>query len=426
MACPALLPAAGDGPAGLPDLQLEGIMFTVGGAQTRGAPAGTEMVNITVYADDKGLDNLTFVNFTLTVNGTVLGVKPPDQVVGGIWRIMAAYLEWPTGALPPGVYEIGASVNDSAGDRNPADNAASVNFTISSRPPRLSLSLDQSSVEADVSGISPGFATLTGNITAADLFGQILRVTVQSTSDIGWVTVSFPSEVLFVEDRTASFSLILNIPAGSLARVGTVTVEIGARALGLDLNASASANVTARPYYSFELSTKRPIIDIETGGACTFTFQLRNDGTRNDSFALEIANSGDLESKDASVTLSCRTLENVGPGEARTFKVTFRGPQDWTIWKADSTLVLVKASSVGARSEYRIVARSCPVYAQETGMVPPWLSTLTVITIAFGVGSSIFMGIAALLVARKKRNGPNGKGQAGGGVVDGEPKPPGL
>jgi hypothetical protein len=424
IACPAFQPAAAEEPAGLPDLQVEGIIFTVGGVQTRGAPVGTERVGISVHVNDKGRDNLTSVNITVTVNGTVLGVKPPDIAWGDRLKNMVAFIEWPIGALPVGLYEIGALVNDSAGDLDPADNAASANFTIAPRPPSLGIRLDQTTVEANVSGISSGSVILTGNLTATDLFGQTLDVKVRA-EDTGWITAASPSDIRFVQDSTVRFSMSVIIPAGALAFSEPVTVKAATRSLGRDLNASASVTVAVRPFYSFELTTRQPIIELETGGACTFTFLLRNDGNTNDSFTLEIANSGDLESKDAFVTLSCQTLGNVGPGETRNFKVTFRGPQDWTIWKADSSLVLVKASSVGARSEYLIVARSCPVYAKETGMFPPWLFTLTVIAIAFSVGSFIFMGVVALLVAWRKTGGPRDEGQAGG-LAGREPKPPDI
>ncbi len=422
-AVPAAFLAAPGEPAGLPDLAVKDIILDVGGVETYGAPARTGMVNITVFVNNKDLDNLTSVFVTVFVNGTLLGVAPAAVPPFAGPGFLAASLAWDTASLPAGVYEVRAQANDSAGDLHPEDNAAGVPFTFSTRPPGLRLGLDRTVVQTTASGITSRLVLLTGNITASDLNGQFLDVRVTSATDAGWVTAASPSKKLFVEDGAINFTASVVIPAGWRAGSGLLNVTARARAIGLDLNATAAATVTVKPYFEAELSTRQPTIQIETGGSCTFTVTLRNDGNTNDSFPLEIANFGDLEAKDAAVFLSCRTLANVGPGETGTFKVNFRGPQDWTIWKQDSTLVLIGAISLGARSENRTVSRSLPVYACETGAFPPWINTLFIITMVLGVGMTLAIGILALLAFRKSRHLPAGKGPADGGPEDKEPKP---
>ena len=423
---PASYPAASGEPAGLPDLAVKEIIFDVGGMETRGAPAGTELVNITVFVNNRELDNLTSVNVTVTVNGTFLGVAPATVPAWADQRLLTASIGWSTGSLPAGVYDVRAQANDSAGDLHPEDNAASVNFTLSTRPPSLRLSLDRTAVETAASEISSSLVTLTGNITVSDLNGQFLDVRVKSATDAGWVTVASPSKMLFIEDKTVNFTLTVVIAAGSRASSGLLTVSALARGIGFDLNATAAATVTIKPCFGMELSTRQPTIEIETGGSCTFAVTLKNNGNTYDSFNLELANSGGLEARDATVSLSCRTLVNVGPGETRTFKVYFRGPQDWTIWKQDPTLVLIRATSAGARSENGTVTRSLPVYAYETGAFPPWINTLFIITMVLGAGMTLAIGILALLAFWKSRRMPAGKGPADGGPSDGGPKPPDL
>ena len=403
-ACPALLPAASGAPASLPDLSIASFEFTVGGTLTPSAPAGTPSVNITVFIDDKGLDNITSTNVTLDINGTPFGTAPVvNNTPADLWPLVA-YFVWNTGELPAGKYPILAMVNDSAGDANPLDNSMATNFTIAPRAPGFNLALDSAVVEAAITESAPGEVNLTGNITVADLYGQTLRIVLTSSTDIGWVT-SVTSTVNASVDGRYPITASVRVPRGtSASQPGKLTVSASARALGDQLGGSVEALVTVRPYFRLTLDAVQPSIEITPGSSCTFTIRLTNAGNANDSYKLEVRNLNDLVADREMATLSRLTLDRVRPGEYASFDVVFRSAEDWTLSKDESTTIIIRATSEGATQYKQTVSLSFPVYVHEKGSFPAWYNWTTIgVTIVI---LAVVMAAGLVMWRRGRRKAP--------------------
>ena len=379
LACPALLPAAADTPASLPDLSLETIAFTVGRTLTRGAPVGTASVNITVFVDDKGLDNLTSANVTVEINGTQLGVSPlVNASSGDPWKL-AAYFVWNTAALPAFQYPVRAFVNDTAGDAFPADNVADTYFMIAQRAPSLIVALDKAVVQADITETAPGIADLTGNLTAADLFGQTLNISLTARTDLGWNTTVSPGTIFADKDGRRPFSARVIVPQGALATQSSVlTISAKASALDVDLSISMQAIVLASPYHRLTLDTNTPSRNIAPGDQAFFSVKLTNAGNAVDSFELEITNLKDLASKKWLVVLSANTLSRISPGDHKPFTVSAQSPRDWTLSKSEPQKIIIKATSLGAKDYQQVVSLTFPIYAYEKGSYPGWYNYYTI------------------------------------------------
>jgi len=376
----AFPPAAAETLAPVPDLMVnnEWIVFSVGDIPTRGAPVGTQSVNITVFVYDKGIDNITSVNVTLDINGTRLGVMPAVNFSDGPLVTMAAYFAWDTGTLPAGVYSVRAQANDSAGDADPADNVAETNFTLAARPPTLTLELDPVAAEANVTQTAPGMVDLTGNMTISDLCGQNVDWEIKSSVDDKWFSRGSESYYNWGELRRRFHADIL-VPAATRAdRPMTVLITASAQILEANITVSELAIVMVRPYFRFTLDSDFPYREISPGNQAFFSFKLTNIGNAVDSFELKISNLDDLVGKGWKVKLSTNNLSKVQPGDFAPFRITARSPEEWTLWKSEPTGMTVQVASQGARDQKQVVTLRYPVYAYEKGSNPTWYNWTTI------------------------------------------------
>jgi len=260
--------------------------------------------------------------------------------------------------------------------------------------PVLALKLDAAQQDARVTESTQGVVQFTGQMSIDKLPVERCVVTLTSTTDIGWVSQISPSTAVFTSLTPQSFTCTVVVPQGTgNNNQGKLVINGRAVAGGLQSQATTEAIITVLPYFRLTLDSDVPYREISPGSQAFFTVKLTNAGNAVDSFELEINNLKDLAAKKWTVVLSANTLPKIVPGEYKPFRITAQSPRDWTVWKSEPTVFIIKATSQNAKDFQQVITLTFPIYAYEKGFYIPGFDPLFLIA-AFGVG---------LVVLRRKR-----------------------
>jgi len=260
--------------------------------------------------------------------------------------------------------------------------------------PVLALKLDSANQNARVTESAPGIVTFTGSMSIDKLPVERCVVTMTSSTDIGWVSQVSPTTAVFTSTTPQSFTCTVVVPQGTAnAQYGKLVINGRAVAGGLQSTAVTEGIIAVDPYFRLTLDSDVPYREITPGSQAFFTVKLTNAGNAVDSFELEISNLRDLTGKKWTVVLSANTIPKVQPGEYKPFRITAQSPRDWTVWKSEPSVFIIKATSQNAKDFQQVISLSFPVYAYEKGFYIPGFDALFLIT-ALCIG---------LVVIRQKR-----------------------
>ena len=252
--------------------------------------------------------------------------------------------------------------------------------------PVLAVKLDSASQNARVTESAPGIVTFTGQMSIDKLPVERCVVTLASSTDIGWVTTISPSTAVFTGTTPQSFTCTVVVPQGtSNSQFGNLVINGRAVAGGLQSTAETKGIIAVDPYFRLTLDSDVPYREISPGSQAFFTVKLTNAGNAVDSFELEISNLKDLAAKKWTVVLSANTIPKVQPAEYKPFRITAQSPRDWTVWKSEPSVIIIKATSQNAKDFQQVIALSFPIYAYEKGFYIPGFDPLFLFA-AFGIG----------------------------------------
>jgi hypothetical protein len=252
--------------------------------------------------------------------------------------------------------------------------------------PVLAVKLDSANQDARVTESAPGIVTFTGQMSIDKLPVERCVVTLTSSTDIGWVSQVSPTTAVFTSTTPQSFTCTVVVPQGTAnSQYGNLVVNGRAVAGGLQSMAETKGIISVSPYFRLTLDSDVPYREISPGTQAFFTVKLTNAGNAVDSFELEISNLKDLAAKKWTVVLSANTIPKVQPGEYKPFRITAQSPRDWTLWKSEPSVIIIKATSQNAKDFQQVIALSFPIYAYEKGFYIPGFDPLFVIA-AFGIG----------------------------------------
>jgi hypothetical protein len=403
-ACPAFPPAGAEEPPGSPDL----FIFIADIEPLYNQTCSTAVwsaVNITaaiLFFTEPGVIQ---GNVTFYANGTPLGSSPVvDYLVADIGRPGAWFL-WDTGSLRPGNYTIRAELNAS-GDANLTNIFDERNFTLGSGPPALSVEFDKDLFTATPSYLNyptnlPTTVACGYGVRAANIYGRHIVVFLNATMNNGW-SYQLSTHAFYISSEDAyPVNVYVEIPRGARAdRPGVLTLTAWTLDGGLNISAASTTRVVMGGSYTVMLDSDKSYIECAPGEEVEFSVRLTNGGNAYDSFSLEIINGEFLDGSHETASLSCRTVENLGPGETESFKVRFRGSRDWTLYKSEPSVIIIKASSLGARTANQTIALTYPVYVYEKGSYPAWYNFGTA---GLAIIIPAVAGVAALWRRRRKR-----------------------
>ncbi len=252
--------------------------------------------------------------------------------------------------------------------------------------PILSLALDQPSATAKVTESAPGIVTFTGHAGLDKLPVERCVVTLTATVDAGWASSITPTQMVFTTTTPQSLSVTVIVPQGTSNQVyGKLTVNGRAVATGLQSTTHTEALISVDPYFRIQLSADTPFREITPGAQAFYTLTLTNQGNAIDSYEFEISNLKDLANKKWTVVLSATTISRVNPNEPRPLRLTCQSPKDWTIWKNEPTVIIIKATSQNAKDFQEVISLSFNFYAYERGYYIPGFDPLFIVA-AFAIG----------------------------------------
>lgn len=402
--CSGLQPAAAEEPPEAPDLFI--IIEAIEPQYNRTCSTAVwSAVNITATILSSTGANTSQCNVTFYINGTPLGTVPVVDDLPGESVRSGAWFSWETGSLRPGNYTIRAELNAS-GNANLTNIFDERNFTLGAGPPALSVEFDMDLFTAAPSDLN--YPTDTRSVVscgfgvrAANLYGRHIVVFLNTTVDNGWSCQPSTNVIHITSEDACPKNVYVEIPRGARAdRPGVLTLTAWTPDGGLNISAASTTRVVMGGSFQVMLDSDKSYIECAPGEAVEFSVRLTNGGNINDSFSLEISNAKDLEDSHDAASFSCRTVENLGPGETAGFKVRFRGAGDWTLWKSEPSVIIIKASSLGARVTNQTKSLWYPVYVYEKGSYPAWYIAYPV---AAGAMALLFAPVVALALRIRKR-----------------------
>ena len=177
----------------------------------------------------------------------------------------------------------------------------------------------------DVSPGEHGRVLFHGTVTAEVVGGTVqeIIVSLQATSEMGWIPTLDPPQMTLQSGETKPFKLVVTVPSeSSCYLVDTVTIA------GKGVVNPGTAQDTAGPIHAyirvnqfgrFNLSSPNPNLILSPNSKKRAEIQILNQGNCNDVYNIEILNLNELDCKSFHVSLSTNRLEVNEKSRARFF-----------------------------------------------------------------------------------------------------------
>ena len=240
--------------------------------------------------------------------------------------------------------------------------------------PVLAVRLDSANQNARVTESSPGIVTFTGQASIDKLPVEYCVVTLNSSTDIGWISLVSPSTAVFTSTTPQSFTCTVIVPPGTPnSEYGNLVINGRAVAGGMQSAATTKGIIAVDPYFRLNLSSATPYMEILPGRQAFLTVWLNNTGNAVDSFELEINNLKDLAAQHWIIVLVGGCIPKVSPGESKPFRIVAQSPREDALWKSEPMVIIIKATSQNAEDFQQVVSTTfqLTVYVRGT-----WLPSL--------------------------------------------------
>jgi len=248
--------------------------------------------------------------------------------------------------------------------------------------PRVTVSLDQSSQEAQVAPGQSGLVTFTGLVRCTSpVDTQFQQVLVSLQADAGgWAWSITPSSLSF--DKATSelpFSCTVRVPprtshtqTGQVTISGTYRVQPGA--FGSSIPGPATGMITIEQFYKFSVECPKPYIEVQPGSQLVYQLKLKNEGNDQDTLKVEVEdeNFKKLVNNNWAIQLSSDKF-TINENEEAIVKLTVNTPMEWhIIWYNVVTTIRLKVYSSQAMELGEMsMGTEYPVYVRERGVSAP-------------------------------------------------------
>jgi hypothetical protein len=395
--------ATAETPAPLPDLQALGIDFSFLGEPLQlveAKPSHMFPLTVTVYIINAGPGNSTGANLSVFQDGRLLAIVPVGTALnttGQENQAWAIYM-WNISGIQPGRHVIRAEVMDPVGDMNISDNSIEGSLYFLDRSPDFNLSLTSDTLWANVTSDMRATVEFSGEVRTEVTEGIEPSVTVDASTDIGWDARVFYGPGFSGNSTVKPFKVAVTVPAGTSSEVsGQVVVTCFLDVGGLVRTDQIYARVNVSSYFCASVECERPHQTIGPGDHETFEYLVYNKGNTIDTYSVKIANREELERKGWTLNLSL-AIGRVFPGGFGRFNVRATPPKDWSLYKDETTVIMLNVSSGNNTSNPVFYSEELPATVRVRGYNTPGvdlLSTSIIILAAACVG--------VFLVRRRRR-----------------------
>ncbi len=215
--------------------------------------------------------------------------------------------------------------------------------------PVLAIRLDAPGQSARVTEGEIGIVTFTGRMSIDKLPVEYCVVTLNASTDTGWVSLVSPTTAVFTNTTPQPFTCIVIVPQGTPNNLsGNIFILGRAVAGGLWSTAGTRGIVSVEPYFRVDVYAKQPVLEISPGGQAFFTYFVRNDGNGIDSFSKEVSNLKELADRGWTAVMCACMFTKVPPGEYKPDRLTLASPRDEPFMADYSISIIVKVTSCKA------------------------------------------------------------------------------
>jgi len=235
--------------------------------------------------------------------------------------------------------------------------------------PQMAMSFERSGITVAPTYSNPGSKTVRGTLSIDKIPGERLAVTLYGTIDTGWAIGISPMQLLFVNNlKVAGFAVTVTAPMGTPASLtGDLRIEARAQGLSLEPMVVGHVVVTVDPFFMLYIESPNPYKEVTPGSRLSFQVDLRNAGNSMDSYDIFIENQEELAGMGWTVSFSTPVVTKVRSGDIKSARLSVMAPQKSTLYKAEGTVIDVRAISHNARDTGGTMDRVYPFVVYERG-----------------------------------------------------------
>ena len=263
--------------------------------------------------------------------------------------------------------------------------------------PQMAMSFEKSGITAKPSFFEYGIVQVGGTLSIDKIPGERLSVLLTGSIDTGWGVSIAPPAHLFVNNiKLVGFTVTVSVPPGTpVDLVGDLRIEARGSGVSLDPIVVGHVVVTVAPYYKLYIDSPNPYKEVAPGSKLNFLVELRNMGNSMDSYDIFVENQEELAGMGWTVSFSTPSVSKVRAYDRKTVLLYVMAPQRSTFYKAEGSIINVRAISQNARDTGNQVDMVYPFVVYERGtFIDPF---------ATSVGAVILLAIvvpAAFIIRR--------------------------
>jgi hypothetical protein len=235
--------------------------------------------------------------------------------------------------------------------------------------PQMAMTFEKSGIVVRPTFSQYGVASVGGTLTIDKLPGERFVVRLTGSIDTGWGVGISPTILAFQSGtKVVGFTVTVAAPYGTPASlVGDLRIEARGTGTTFDPLVVGHVVVSVAPFYMIRIDSPNPYKEVTPGSRLGFLVELQNWGNSMDSFDIYIENQEELAGMGWTVSFSTPVVTKIKSGGSKTVLLSVMAPQKSTLYKAEGSLINVKAVSQNARDEGNQVDMLYPFVVYERG-----------------------------------------------------------
>lgn len=255
--------------------------------------------------------------------------------------------------------------------------------------PQMAMSFERSGITVTPSFFENGVQQVGGTLSIDKIPGERFVVNLFGSIDTGWGVGITPSLLAFQNNvKVVGFTVTVTAPPGTpVSLVGDLRIEARGKGLSLDPIVVGHVVVTVAPFYKLYIDSPNPYLEVTPGSKLSFLVELRNMGNSMDSYDIYVENQEELAGMGWTVSFSSPTVSKVRASDSKTVRLYVMAPQRSVLYKAEGSIINVRAISQNARDSGNQVDMVYPFVVYERGTFIDLFATSvgTVVLLAFVV-----------------------------------------
>lgn len=243
--------------------------------------------------------------------------------------------------------------------------------------PQMTMSFEKSGIMVSPSYFAPGSASVGGTLSIDKIPGERFLVTLYGKIDTGWAVSITPQQVAFQNNiKVQGFTVTVTAPAATpTSLAGDLRIEARGDSLSLNPSVVGHVAVAVAPFFKLFIESPNPYKEVTPGSRFHFVVDLRNAGNSMDSYDIFVENQQELAAAGWTVSFTTPVVTKVRSTDIKSVRLSVMAPQKSTLYKAEGTVINVRAISQNARDANMEVDMVYPFVVYERGTYIDLLAT---------------------------------------------------